>query len=72
MCFQEVFSWWHLRLPARRMRSFGHVSFRPSPAGQAGGLVTFSRLPVSGTVYQGFGMPPAAPAFPGQLGSGRR
>ena len=37
VCFQEVFSWWHLRLLARRMRSFGHVSFRPSPAGPAGG-----------------------------------
>ena len=60
VCFQEVFSWWHLRLLARRMRSFGHVSFRPSPAGPAGGLVTFSRLPVSGTAYQGFGMPQAA------------
>jgi sphingomyelin phosphodiesterase 2 len=62
-CFQEVFSWWHLRLLARRMRSFRHVSFRPSLAGPAGGLVTFSRLPVTGTVYQGFGMPPRAPGI---------
>jgi len=60
-CFQEVLSWWHLRLLARRMRSFGCVSFRPSPAGPAGGLVTFSRLTVSGTAYHGFGMPPAVP-----------
>ena len=59
-CFQEVFSWWHLRLLARRMRSFRQVSFRPSLAGPAGGLVTFSRLPVSSTVYRGFGMPPRA------------
>jgi len=59
-CFQEVFSWWHLRLLARRMPSFGHVSVRPSPAGPAGGLVTFSRPPVSGTVYRRFGVPPAA------------
>lgn len=62
-CFQEVLSWWHLRLLARRMSSFGQVSFRPSPAGPAGGLVTFSRLPVSGTVYRGFGMPSAAPGI---------
>ena len=34
-CFQEVFSWWHLRLLARRMRSFGHVSFR-AVAGRPG------------------------------------
>src|SRR6266487_1191052 len=60
-CLQEVLSWWHLRLLARRMRSFGQVRFRVSPAGPAGGLVTFSRLPVSGTVYRGFGMPPRAP-----------
>jgi hypothetical protein len=42
-CFQEVISWWHLRLLARRMRSFRHVSYRAAPPGPAGGLVTFSR-----------------------------
>jgi sphingomyelin phosphodiesterase 2 len=57
-CLQEVFSWWHLRLLARRMGSFRHVGFRASPAGPAGGLVTFSRLPLAGTVYRGFGSPP--------------
>jgi sphingomyelin phosphodiesterase 2 len=59
-CFQEVFTWWHLRLLARRMRSFGHVSYRPAPPGPAGGLVTFSRRRVSGTMYRGFGVPPRA------------
>jgi sphingomyelin phosphodiesterase 2 len=59
-CFQEVFTWWHLRLLARRMRSFGHVSYRAAPPGPAGGLVTFSRRPVSGMIYRGFGMPPRA------------
>jgi hypothetical protein len=62
-CFQEVFTWWHLRLLARQMRSFRHVSFRPSAVGPAGGLATFSRLPVSGTAYHGFGIPPAAPGI---------
>jgi sphingomyelin phosphodiesterase 2 len=62
-CFQEVFTWWHLRLLARQMRSFRHVGFRPSLAGPAGGLVTFSRLPVSGTAYRGFGLPPGAPGI---------
>jgi sphingomyelin phosphodiesterase 2 len=57
-CLQEVFSWWHLRLLGRRMRSFRHVGFRASPEGPAGGLVTFSRLPLTGTVYRGFGTPP--------------
>jgi endonuclease/exonuclease/phosphatase family metal-dependent hydrolase len=60
---QEVFTWWHLRLLARQMRSFRHVSFRASLAGPAGGLVTFSRLPVSGTAYRGFGIPPEAPGI---------
>ena len=59
-CLQEVFTWWHLRLLARRMRSFGYVSYRPSLPGPAGGLVTFSRRPVSGTSYRGFGIPPRA------------
>ena len=64
-CFQEVLTWWHLRLLARRMRSFRYVSWRASPAGPAGGLVTFSRLPVSSTVYRGFGLPPRAPGISG-------
>jgi sphingomyelin phosphodiesterase 2 len=71
-CFQEVFTWWHLRLLTRRMRSFRHVSFRLSLAGPAGGLVTFSRLPVSGTAYRGFGIPPGAPGISraARLGAG--
>ncbi len=60
VCLQEVLTWWHLRSLARRMRSFPYVSYRPSLAGPAGGLVVFSRLPVSGTVYRGFGIPPQA------------
>src|ERR1700679_1232395 len=57
-CFQEVLTWWHLRLLIRAMPSFGQVSFRRTLQGPAGGLVTFSRLPVSETVYRGFGRPP--------------
>jgi sphingomyelin phosphodiesterase 2 len=61
VCFQEVLTYWHLRLLGRHMRSFRHVSYWPSPVGPAGGLVTFSRLPVSGRAYRGFGIPPTAP-----------
>jgi sphingomyelin phosphodiesterase 2 len=43
---------------AREMRSFWQLSYRPAPTGPAGGLVTFSRLPVSGTAYRRFGRPP--------------
>jgi endonuclease/exonuclease/phosphatase (EEP) superfamily protein YafD len=64
VCFQEVFSYWHLWLLARRMRSFRHVSYRLAALGPAGGLVTFSRLPLSGRYYQGFGAPPEAPGLP--------
>jgi endonuclease/exonuclease/phosphatase family metal-dependent hydrolase len=63
VCFQEVLTYWHLRLLAPRMPSFRHVSYRPSALGPAGGLVTFSRLPVSGTDYQGFGTPPDVPGI---------
>ena len=61
VAFQEVFTYWHLWLLARRMRSFRHVAYRRSVAGPAGGLVTLSRLPVSGCTYHGFGFPPKAP-----------
>ena len=64
VCFQEVLTWWHLRLLVRAMPSFGQVSYRPYPQGPAGGLVTFSRLPVSGTAYQAFGRPPRAAGLP--------
>jgi hypothetical protein len=46
------------------MRSFRQVSWRPAPAGPAGGLVTFSRRPVAGTVYRRFDRPPRAPSVP--------
>jgi endonuclease/exonuclease/phosphatase (EEP) superfamily protein YafD len=64
VCFQEVVTWWHLRLLVRAMPSFRPVSYRPSPAGPAGGLVTFSRLPVSGTQYRAFGRPPRVAGLP--------
>jgi sphingomyelin phosphodiesterase 2 len=63
-CCQEVFTYWHLRLLVRRMRSFRRVSYRPGPFGPAGGLVTFSRRPVSGTAFRRFGRPPRAPGVP--------
>jgi endonuclease/exonuclease/phosphatase family metal-dependent hydrolase len=64
VCCQEVFTYWHLRLLVRRMRSFRQVSYRPAPFGPAGALVTFSRRPVSGTAYRRFGRPPRAPGVP--------
>src|SRR2546423_1326310 len=64
VCFQEVFTYWHLRLLVRRMRSFRQVSWRPGPFGPEGGLVTFSRRPVSGTAFRRFGRPPRAPGVP--------
>jgi endonuclease/exonuclease/phosphatase (EEP) superfamily protein YafD len=72
VCFQEVVTYWHMWLLARRMPSFRHVSYRPSAAGPAGGLVTFSRLPVYGTDYQGFGTLPDVPAIPRLVRSGAR
>jgi sphingomyelin phosphodiesterase 2 len=62
-CLQEIFTWRHVRLLSRWMRSFKHVSVRPRLLGPAGGLVTFSRLPVAGTVYRGFGAVPEAPGI---------
>ena len=66
VCCQEVFTYWHLRLLVRRMRSFRQVSYRRAPFGPAGGLVTFSRRPVSGPVYRRFGRPPRTPGLPGR------
>jgi exonuclease III len=62
VAFQEVFTYCHLCLLARRMSSFRHVAYRPSVTGPAGGLVTFSRLPVSARTYRGLGFPAKAPS----------
>jgi exonuclease III len=62
-CFQEVLTYGHLRLLVQRMPSFAHVNYRRSAAGPAGGLVTFSRLPVADSVYRGFGSPPRTPGI---------
>jgi sphingomyelin phosphodiesterase 2 len=64
VCCQEVFTYWHLRMLVRRMRSFRRVSYRPGPFGPNGGLVTFSRRPVSGTAFWRFGWPPRSPGVP--------
>ena len=64
VCCQEVLTYWHLRLLVRRMRSFRRVSYRPGPFGPYGGLVTFSRRPVSGTAFRRFGRPPRASSSP--------
>jgi len=64
VCCQEVFTYWHLRQLVRRMRSFREVSYSRGAAGPAGGLVTFSRRPVSGTRFRRFGRPPLAPGVP--------
>jgi hypothetical protein len=64
VCCQEVLTYWHLRLLVRRMRSFRRVSYWPGPFGPYGGLVTFSRRPVSGTAFRRFGRPPRSPGVP--------
>jgi hypothetical protein len=55
--FQEVLTYYHLRQLARSMPSYRFVSFRRSVVGPAGGLVTFSRGPVSATRYVRFRFP---------------
>lgn len=59
VCFQEVYTYLHLALLARQMRSFRYVGLRRTVRGPAGDVVTFSRLPVLSSVYQGFGPAPA-------------
>lgn len=57
-CLQEVCTYGHLALLARQMRSFRYVSVRRALC-PAGDVVTFSRLPLAGTAYHGFGPVPA-------------
>ncbi|MEV5570090.1 endonuclease/exonuclease/phosphatase family protein [Spirillospora sp. NPDC052269] len=58
VCFQEVFSYHHLRLLTTRMPSFSHVVYRPSLPGPAGGLVTVSRRSLPGHTFRRFANTP--------------
>ena len=63
-CFQEVFTYWHLRLLVRRMRSFRQVSYQPAPGpGRRSGHV----LPAAGVRY---GIPAFRLAAPGSRPQG--
>jgi endonuclease/exonuclease/phosphatase (EEP) superfamily protein YafD len=59
---QEVFTYYHLCCLKRYMPSYA-ACYRPSLAGPAGGLVTFSKVPCAATVYSG---------FPSKAGAGLR
>ena len=61
VCVQEVATYWHLRLLARRMPSFRYAGYRRGRLGPAGALVTFSRRPVAAVEYHRIGPPPGAP-----------
>ncbi|MFI5712312.1 endonuclease/exonuclease/phosphatase family protein [Kribbella sp. NPDC051620] len=56
---QEVLTYYHLRRLAMGMPSF-RAAYRPSLAGPAGGVVTFSRLPLESTRYQRLPAPRSA------------
>ena len=58
--FQEVLTYYHLRLLIRSMPSYPFVSFQRSAAGPSGGLVTMSRRTIAGSSYQRFPVPAAA------------
>jgi endonuclease/exonuclease/phosphatase family metal-dependent hydrolase len=54
---QEVLTYRHLHLLRRSMPTY-RANFRPSAAGPAGGLVTFTRHPAVSTHYRRFPAPP--------------
>ncbi|HEV2635724.1 MAG TPA: endonuclease/exonuclease/phosphatase family protein [Actinocrinis sp.] len=53
--FQEVHTYLHLRLLRQRMPSFPHVAFGRTAVGPAGGLATFSRVPLAAARFDRFG-----------------
>src|SRR5215475_9377787 len=63
--FQEILTYYHLNQLTRRMPSFRYVSYRPSLAGPAGGVVSLSRLPVADRRYHRFPPPAAIPGVAG-------
>ncbi|GAB3810198.1 endonuclease/exonuclease/phosphatase family protein [Kribbella italica] len=61
--FQEVHTYYHLRLLRTAMPSYA-VSFQPSLAGPAGGVVTFVRRPAATRSYRRLPTGPGVPRWP--------
>jgi len=57
--FQEVLSYYHLRLLTKHLPSFRYAVQRPSTAGPAGGLVTMSRRRVVGREFRRYPLAPS-------------
>jgi endonuclease/exonuclease/phosphatase family metal-dependent hydrolase len=51
---QEVFDRGYFRVLRDHLRSYPHVAYRPGLYGPAGGLVTFSRLPLRRPTYRSY------------------
>ncbi len=51
---QEVFDRRYFRVLRTHLRSYPYVAYRPGLVGPAGGLVTFSRLPLGRAAYRSF------------------
>lgn len=51
---QEVFRYAHLKALRAHLPLYPHVAYRPGVVGPAGGLVTFSRLPLGSPRYRSF------------------
>ncbi len=59
-CFQEVLTYWHLRLLVRRMHSFRQVSYRPAAAGRP---AVWSRSPGGRCPVRHSGVSAGRPGF---------
>lgn len=64
VCFQEVFTYHHLRQLTGRMPSFRHVGLRRSVVGPAGGVVVLSRRPIAGSDFHRFPLPRKTAGLP--------
>src|SRR5882672_6943780 len=62
ICLQEVFTYYHLMLLQKKITKFPYVCYEKAFAGPRGGLVIFSKLPLSNQDYQTYSFPSNAHA----------
>jgi exonuclease III len=57
VCLQELFSYYHLFLFKKNLKNFPYIAYQKNPLGPRGGLVIFSKLPLSKPNFHTYSIP---------------
>ncbi|SRR6266568_2685885 len=58
ICLQEIFTYYHFYLFKKKLTNYPYAIYQKNPFGPRGGLVIFSKLPLSNLEFVSFSYPP--------------